>query len=220
MDGLWHRLIGSFCVLCRAPLPRPDAGRQICGYCLAALPWLESPDIRPVNPAIERIIAPLAYRGDPRRWVLAAKREQGLIAARVLGELLAQALLEAYPVPAERPTRLIPVPLSARRLRARGHNQAALIAAPVARRLRIRLDRTAARRIRHTPIQPGMDPAARSDNMRGAFRCRRLLNGERVAILDDVLTTGATVSELANVLEAAGAGAVHVWSATAAEHPR
>ena len=238
MDALWHGLLGSFCALCQVPLSRPDAHRQLCRYCLADLPWHPQPESEgrrqengdhlhfaahptpqtTLQPNIHRTITPLAYSGDARRWVLEAKRENGLIAARLLGVLLEESLLEAYPFPAQRPTRLIPVPLSSRRLRERGHNQAALIAAPVARGLRIRLDRTSARRIRHTPIQPGMNTAARAANLQGAFSCHGMLCGERVAIIDDVLTTGATSTELARVLLDAGAAEIHLWCATVSQH--
>jgi ComF family protein len=214
---MWEYLTGSLCVLCRQSTSGAYARRQLCRWCLADLPWLDGPDLpcAPDSP-IERQIAPLAYEGSARRWVLEAKREGGLVAARVLGTLLADAVEEAYPAGSVRPTHLVPVPLSLRRLLKRGHNQAILIGAPVARRLGIPLHRLAARRRRHTPPQPGLGRSARAANVVGAFESRRRWHGALVAIVDDVVTTGATADALARALLDAGAGAVHLWCATRA----
>jgi len=211
-------LLGLRCVLCRTTVTRRAADRQLCDICLADLPWLVQPEITP--PAgIARQIAPLAYAGPPRDWVLDSKRDRGLVAARVLGVLLAEALEDAYPRGTERPGYVVPVPLSWQRLIRRGHNQAALIAAPVGRRLGCRLVRRGVRRCRHTPLQPGLDAATRRRNVLGAFESRRHWHGATVAIVDDVVTTGATAAVLAETLLAAGAGAVHLWSPTIAALP-
>ena len=75
---LWHLLLGSYCVLCREPVKGADAGRQLCSYCLASLPWLTDPESAELS-GIQRSFAPLAYQGAARRWVLEAKHEGGLI---------------------------------------------------------------------------------------------------------------------------------------------
>lgn len=217
---MWDDLLGIRCVLCRRPVTGREADQQLCGICLADLPWLPQPEITPPSRAIARQIAPLAYAGAPRRWVLDSKHEGGLVAARLLGVLLAEALEDAYPLGTDRPSRVVPVPLSWRRLVRRGHNQAVLIAVPVARRLGIGLDRRGARRQRHTPPQPGLRAAARRQNVSGAFASRRCWHGATIAIVDDVVTTGATGAALAQALLAAGAGAVHLWSPTLAPASR
>jgi len=211
-------LLGTQCVLCRTAVTRRAADRQLCDICFADLPWLVETEITP-PPGIVRQIAPLAYAGPARDWVLDSKHDRGLVAARILGVLLAEALEDAYPHGTERPRYIVPVPLSWRRLVHRGHNQAALIAAPVSRRLGCRLVRRGVRRHRHTPLQPGLDPVARRRNVLGAFASRRRWQGATIAIVDDVVTTGATASALAASLLAAGAGAVHLWSPTLAPHP-
>jgi ComF family protein len=190
---------------------------QLCPWCLTSLPWRTAPDLD--MPGFERAFAPLAYEGAARAWVLKAKHERGLIAARMLGGLLAETLCDAYPFPSDRPDRLIPVPLSSRRLRWRGHNQAVLLAAPVSRRLRIPLARRAARRIRHTPVLADLAPEARADTVDRAFSVSSDMAGARVAIIDDVVTTGSTARALAAALREAGVREIHLWAVTAAEHP-
>lgn len=216
MDELWHLLVGSVCVLCRESLQWANARRQLCRFCVADLPWLAQSDREDLPLGLSRVIAPLDYTDAPRTWVLQAKRESGLIAARVLGSLLADTVLAAYPFPSQRPDALVPVPLSRRRLMGRGHNQSLLIAAPVSRDLGIPILRYGIRRVRNTIIQPGLDPAARLANVQHAFHIGRPVLGQRLAIIDDVVTTGATASALALVLLDAGAVEVELWSATAA----
>ena len=217
-DRLWHFLLGSYCVLCREPVKGAEGDRQLCQWCLATLPWRASPEQHAAMPGITRAFAPLSYEGAARQWVLDAKREGGLISAGTLGVLLAESLMESYPFPSERPDLLVPVPLSARRLRARGHNQALLIGRQIARRLQLRIGHRRVRRTRHTPILAGLDAPRRRAEMAAGFSVPALPAGSRVAIVDDVVTTGATASALAEALLAAGAFEVHLWAATAAEH--
>ena len=213
-----HYLFGSLCVLCRQRVTGALRRLQLCANCLADLPWRDTPEVPTdsVPMPLARQVAPLGYAGAPQRWVLAAKRDTGLVAARVLGSLLAETLLDVYPFAASRPDVIVPVPLSRRRLIGRGHNQAVLIAEPVSRALKIPLDRFSVRRSRHTPIQPGQDPSARAANVRGAFGSRRNFKGRRIAIVDDVVTTGATATTLARTLLDAGASEVHLWCPTSA----
>ena len=218
IDALWRHLLGSLCVLCEQAVSGHHARLQLCPWCLASLPWLTEPEQD--VPGLDRTFAPLAYEAAARNWVLQAKHANGLIAARTLGVLLADALQDAYPFPSGRPDRVIPVPLSNRRLRHRGHNQAVLLAVPVARQLQIPLDRRGARRTRHTPLLADLAPEGRTEAVSGAFTGTSDLTGARVAIIDDVLTTGATAGALADALRAAGAAEVHLWAATVAVHDR
>jgi ComF family protein len=103
---------------------------------------------------------------------------------------------------------VIPVPLSAARLRTRGYNHAA----EIARHLRpAKLDLALCVRTRDTPPQMDLPYDERRRNVRGAFRCTRALAGESVAVVDDVMTTGATLDEIASVLKTAGAARVVNW---------
>jgi ComF family protein len=110
---------------------------------------------------------------------------------------------------------LLPVPLADARLRERGYNQAALLADAVARRLQLPCAPQALRRVVDTPHQTALPRAQRTANMRGAFAvepgARTSLAGHRVAVVDDVMTTGATLGEIARVLQAAGVVEVQAW---------
>jgi ComF family protein len=111
-----------------------------------------------------------------------------------------------------RPDLLVPTPLASARLRSRGFNQALEIARVVARRHRLCLEARALARIRDTPPQHLLSRAARRRNLRGAFRCDTPVEGLRVAIVDDVVTTGATADALAGLLLRHGAREVAVWA--------
>jgi ComF family protein len=100
---------------------------------------------------------------------------------------------------------VVPVPLSRRRFAERGFNQAALLAAPVARALGVRLAPGRLERVRDTPPQVGLGREARRRNVREAFRARPEVRRPRVLLIDDVRTTGATLYEAAAALRAAGA---------------
>lgn len=106
---------------------------------------------------------------------------------------------------------MLPVPLTAARLRARGFNQALEIARHVAPAGGARLEPRLAERSRETAPQMDLPLAERAQNVRGAFRCARALEGATVALVDDVMTTGATLHELAATLKRAGAVRVVNW---------
>jgi len=100
---------------------------------------------------------------------------------------------------------VVPVPLHAARLAERGYNQSTLLAIPVARALGVPIRPRVLVRTTHTPRQAGLDRAARLTNVRGAFRvCDRRLFSARVALIDDVRTTGATLTACAEALTSAG----------------
>lgn len=113
---------------------------------------------------------------------------------------------------------VLATPLSAQRLAQRGYNQAWEIARRVARRLGVPAHARTLVRLRETPPQVGLDLVARAANVRGAFAVqadrRASLHGRRVAIVDDVMTTGATVGELAFTVLDAGARSVEAWVVT------
>jgi ComF family protein len=135
-----------------------------------------------------------------------------------VGSWLAQRLAErAEPMP--RPDVLVAPPLATARLRERGFNQAIEIARVVGRRLRVPVDAHAIERRRDTPPQARLDRRARQANLRGVFECVRDLKGSHVAIVDDVLTTGATADALARVLKEAGAARVSAWAVARAPEP-
>jgi ComF family protein len=180
------RLVPQLCPSCA--LPTPDG--QVCGRCVTD------------PPAYDATIAVLAYDFPADALVHALKFRGELALAPFLGRLLSA---KAAPWSVQR---VIPVPLSAPRLRSRGYNQALEIARHVARD---RLDIDACVRERDAAPQMDLPWDARRKNVRGAFRCRRPLAGATVAVVDDVMTTGSTLDEMARTLKRAGAVRVVNW---------
>lgn len=128
----------------------------------------------------------------------------------ILVDYLADALARRV---ALRPDRLVALPLHPARLRERGFNQSLLLARRISRRLGIPLLPDLCERVRNTPPQSGLPWKERDKNMRGAFICASgdSIKGKHVAIVDDVMTTGASTGELARMLKQAGASEVSVW---------
>jgi ComF family protein len=150
------------------------------------------------------------YDGLLRDLILRLKYHSGECLAEVLGELwAAHAAAQFHALQAEA---VVPVPLHWLRRLTRGYNQSAAVAGGVARVLRLPCRPWWLRRVRNTPKQVGQSFAARQENVRGAFRARRRapVAGRRVLLVDDVMTTGATLGEAARALRAAGAAQVAV----------
>lgn len=185
------------CRRCAAAVPD---GSDCCGACLREPPpW-------------ERAIALGDYAWPWDVLVSRLKYHAALDLAPLLADALARRIA-AQGEPA--PHWVLPVPLSDARLRERGYNQAWELARRVARRLGCRSDATALLRIKETPPQLALPREARVSNLRGAFlvapRRAGMLRGARVALVDDVLTTGATAGEAARTLRQAGAARVDCW---------
>jgi ComF family protein len=142
--------------------------------------------------------------------VRAFKYHDRLTHARVLGDLLARSLARARTEPW--PELLLPVPLAEHRFRERGFNQASELAAQLQNKLSIPLRADLLERKRVTREQAGLDRLGRRKNVRNAFALREPLNVKRIAIIDDVVTTGSTANEIARVLKRAGAEIIEVWA--------
>ena len=187
-DADLPRLAGTLCPRCALPSP----GAAVCGRCLADAPRYDA------------TVAALAYRFPADTLVHALKFRSQLALAPLMGDLLIEAIRERIDL-------VVPVPLSRERLRERGYNQAAEIARHVARERRARLELTIVIRERDTRAQADLPWSDRARNVRGAFRCERSLDGAAIAVVDDVMTTGATLDELAATLKRAGAARVVNW---------
>lgn len=195
----------ALCSECEQELPRlPQESCPVCALPLAGEPsWCGACLKRP--PRFERVVAPFAYRFPVDALVHAFKYGGRLALARPLGEALAQAVTQ------EAADAIVPMPLSARRLAERGFNQALELARVVAARTGLPLLREACRKVTDTPPQAALPWKVRAKNVRRAFVCDAELTGLRIAVVDDVLTTGATLEELARVLRRAGAASVAGW---------
>ncbi|UCE32667.1 MAG: ComF family protein [Burkholderiales bacterium] len=211
------------CALCGlSPAQSAAETAGLCSGCAARLPGASEARCSVCAEAVQgearrcarcaRLPAPFdgtltlgSYAPPLDRWITALKfgRDPGL--ARPLGELLAARLQSAG---LSAPDLLVPVPLGSARLRARGFNQALEIARPIGRALGRAPQLGLLRRRRETAPQSSLTQAARIDNLERAFDCTRPLAGARVAVVDDVMTTGATLSAVAQALKRAGAGHV------------
>jgi ComF family protein len=186
------------CFRCGYPFPYRMPEDSLCPSCIRRLP------------AFDRARAVFRYDDASRAMILAFKHSDEIHGAPVYGQWLARAgaaLLDEADL-------IAPVPLHPRRLLRRRYNQAGLLAQAAGRRAGKPVAVDLLSRRRHTASQAQKSPSARQRNVQGAFAVRRRwkdrVQGKRVVMVDDVLTTGATVEECARVLRRAGAGAVDV----------
>jgi ComF family protein len=189
------------CLLCGTR----SGAQALCARCGAALP-VSAPCAAP-EPPLDEAIAALAYAFPVDRLIHRFKFGADLAAGRWLALRLAERALAL-----ERPRLIVTPPLGAARLRARGFNQALEVAKVVGAELGVRVALRGIERTRETPPQHGLGRRERRTNVRGAFRCDLALDGVHVAIVDDVITTGATAAAVATALKAAGAGRVSAWA--------
>jgi ComF family protein len=201
----------GFCRACRADFARVA---RPCPRCGLAQPVSACPG-RDARWQLDAVVAPFTYT-DPLRTQLQDLKFHGARSiGRAMGLLLAEELVGHTAVDA-----VVAVPLHRQRLITRGYNQADEIARTLARELGIRTGRDV-RRLRPTAEQARLGASERAANVRGAFSVSRDYGALRVAIVDDVMTTGATLNALATALRAGGARSIVGWSIarTLAPHP-
>lgn len=179
------RLSSAHCDTCALPI---SEGKR-CGACLAH------------PPHYDHVCAPFEY-AFPADALIRGLKYRGLLAVAPFLAKVMSASLD------ERPDVLIAMPLAAARLRERGFNQAHEIARHIARASGITLDAHACRKVRDTPPQAALPWKERAKNMRRAFVCDADFTGRHVGVIDDVMTTGATLNEIARNLKQAGAARV------------
>ena len=187
------------CAQCAIPLAANEQ-QKVCGSCLASPPFFDS------------TVAATTYRvhyQTPIRTLLAQlKYRRQLTVARTLAQLLATRLRDRHTA---MPEYIVPVPLSRERLRERGYNQAHEIACLLARTLGVRLAATCIHKHSGRLPQTGLSRLHRQRNATGAYRLHKFYGARRVAIVDDVMTTGATVNEIARLLKRHQVAYVEAW---------
>lgn len=218
-----HRLFPVTCYLCLDPGQRPAL--DLCAGCESDLPRNEPAcpmcaatvsvagqtcgHCRRRRRAFDVAFVPYRYEFPLPELIQRMKYRGVLPITRILGCVLGRRLAERGAPPADA---IVPVPLSAKREHERGYNQAREIARFAARELGIPVEDRMAQRIRETPEQTGLSAGARRRNLRDAFMIETGYVPARVAIVDDVLTTGATAESLAQALRRAGCRHIEVWA--------
>ncbi len=187
------------CKLCGIPL---NESSRVCGQCLKTKPVVDfSLSLYHYESPVDYLISQLKFR-------------QKLSYAAILGHLLSEHLLNT--MSAKLPDAIIPVPLYKKRLGKRGFNQSLEIAKIVSKKTGLTIDTQLVSRKKSTRAQSSLHLKQRKQNVKDCFQIKNQNQGapvyERIAILDDVVTTGATTNELAKVLKTAGIKKVGVWS--------
>jgi ComF family protein len=223
LPWLQHWLSASLpCPLCAAPAQKQLqlTHAPLCDACVPSLPWYVSarcPQCAlPTStgtycgiclqhpPAFDHTIAPFRYAYPLDRLLQQFKYHQQL----PLGKLLAQSMLPTLTplLQADKPEVMVAMPMHPYRVRQRGFNHALELARHLQTALQIPLAMTGCSRTLDTPSQAGMDMKTRTRNLRGAFASQKHWQGKHVLVVDDVMTTGASMHALAKVLKQAGAG--------------
>lgn len=196
---------GQLCPPCRADLPHhpqpacpvcalPTAGGKTCGNCLKK------------PPAFDLTLAAFSY-AFPVDAVVHAYKYAGQL---TLLDFLTEPLIHLAAAQ-NKADLLISMPLHPARLKERGFNQAHEIAKLISDKLAIPLDGRCCERVLNTKPQAGLKLKHRARNLRGAFTCNRDLSGKHIVLIDDVITTGASLNELAKAVRAQGAAQVSAW---------
>lgn len=188
------------CHQCAIEVPH---GIELCGSCL----------IEP--PAFELTVAAVDYAAPWDALIKRFKFRQQPGLAPALAAPMVAAIRRHDTIVQTPPDLILPVPLAAERLRERGYNQAWELARRVSRQLGLRADAQLLLRTQNTAHQLGLDESARQANLKGAFMVeplrRKEVSGKRIALVDDVMTTGSTAQQLAQTLKQAGAASVQIW---------
>jgi len=173
-----------------------DGYEKICGSCLRG------------DPPFDYTFALCNYVAPITKLILDLKFQHQLIYAKILGKLMAKKLKHRSE---KLPQCIIPVPLSKKRLRERGFNQALELAKPTGKYLHIPIEVNCCWRTRHTEAQAMLLAKHRHKNIKNAFVVKQKFKAKHVAIVDDVVTTGHTVRELRRVLRKSGVERIEIW---------
>jgi len=210
LETLLNLLFPPKCPFCQKVLDK--AG--ICVACERELPWIEEEKVLRKGPGRFQCAAPLWYEDIVREGLLRFKFQGASAAAEPLGELIARCAAEQFGGEFETVTW---VPVSKKRLRQRGYDQAELLARSACRLWSTEPERLL-KKIVDNPAQSGIhDAAARRANVLGVYDVVGSAEGKRILLIDDICTTGATLTECIRVLKDAGAESV-VCAAVALTH--
>lgn len=223
-EWLYHLLAGT-CLLCGASSHRY---LDLCTLCETELPWIVNACERCALPTPENqticgacLTNPPPYRhsiclfsySPPIDYLIHQfKYQNNLAVGRVLGSLLAMSVKLHYHPQMDLPEIMVPVPLHKRRLRERGFNQAVELGTVISDTLSIPVNNRLCRRIRDTPAQQSLKRKERTANIQDAFVLNNHPGVNHLALVDDVVTTGTTISELSRLLRRAGVPNIDVFA--------
>lgn len=185
------------CRLCAAPITAIADCNKICGKCMVS------------PPVFDQCIAPFLYLEPVDHLISGFKFRQKLGSGKLLSLLLLDFLRR---IQVDKPDVIMPVPLHRKRLTERGYNQAVELARPIGKHFKLPLDLSSCVRRHLTLPQMSLKKQSRLRNIKGAFEIRKEIRFRHLVLIDDVVTTGATVSELAALLKKCGAARVDVWA--------
>lgn len=190
--------VRNSCFRCGLPFSPQTHSESVCGRCL----------YRP--PPYDHVVAPFWYQWPVDDWLLRYKFHADWPAGALFGKWLVDAIKREDAIAL--PDLIVPVPMHTRRVRKRGYNPAGDLARFVARKLSLSMAHNIVMRKRYTPAQIDLPYKARIKNIRHAFESKPIDQSCHIAIVDDVMTTGATVAEIAKTLRKAGSvGRISVW---------
>jgi len=185
---------GAQCLSCALPV---SDNVELCGRCLITPPFYD------------KTRAVFEYKGEVEWLIQQLKFHGKLIPGHILGQLIADQLtaqLKSSPIEL-----MIPVPLHVKRIRERGFNQTVELFRCLSRRLKLPMDVKSCERTIFTDKQSGLSSRQRQKNIKGVFHFSHAVRAKRVAVVDDVMTTGSTVNELARLLKDQGVEHVEIW---------
>lgn len=216
-------LLKQTCVLCASH----EGGKLgLCGACQQNLPWHASPQCPQcsllsdglvcgsclnASPSFDATHALFTYDYPLDRLLQHYKYKESLHLASTFASLFIDKKLSKHLNSNPKIDRIIPMPMHDTRLKQRGFNQALEITRRISKHTQIKLDYTSCQRTRLTPPQASLPLKERIKNIRGVFHCQQDLQELNIAIVDDVMTTGASLNELAKTLKQAGAAHVECW---------
>ena len=199
-----HYFFPIYCSLCKARVP---TNHYLCTSCLELLPCQHEPLFFKEGIAC---FAPFSYEG-PVRWMLKQlKFGHHLPYANLFGELMTASLRNYYG--SALPDLIIPVPLHKKRLQERGFNQSLEIAKQISRMTKIPLGRYQIIRHKATKPQAQCKAHERNHNIKNAFLTKKVVKGEHIILLDDVITTGSTLLECYHTLKKTGISRIDLWA--------
>jgi ComF family protein len=222
-QGITHIFFPYYCIICN---DKANRELDLCIECEKRLPWLKNTCTYCAaflisNQSIcgaclkkplpfHKLYVPFSYTEIIKKLIIGLKFQKKLVYAPILGTLLAEKINAQYQNE-KLPDMLIPVPLHKKRLYERGFNQAIEIARPISKKLNIPIEYKRCRRVVNTVAQSNLPASQRSSNVKNAFVAHKQLAYRHIALLDDVITTGHTLTEISRALYDVGVKKIDVW---------